>query len=548
VTTRLAGLAVLLACTTASAASARQRGPDHGTIVIVVGQEATAPIPTIPLTKANGDVMSLLFLKLARLDGARGTTGDGGYAPELAAQWTRRDSLTLAFDLDPRARWHDGRPVVARDVAHTFERIRQAGVDPQANLLTRHIASVTAESERRVVFRFTRNYPEQFYDAVEHVAPLPAHLVDSIPANRIGGSAFAQAPVGNGPYRWVRREPGRQVELAGDPGFFQGVPRIDRVVFLLVRDFEAQINLLLDGTADALENVNPPQRIARVAARPGYRIVAGPTYGVGYLLFNFRAYGDLSQPHPILADAAVRRAIIMALDRDRILRATLGPYGMVPEGPVAQLHWIRDPAWRPAPPAPEAARALLGRAGWTDSNGDGILDRGGLPLILRLNYPGTNAVRAMMAAQVQEQLRHIGVRIELVRLDGPVWADRRAKGEFDIDFSQAAMSPSPTGLIQSWSCSGRDGTNVAQYCNPRIDSLLVAAALGGAEPLPVYREVLRTMAEDAPAVFMFTFTNATAVHTRFQNVQFRAESWWSLLWKWSVRPGAQLARDRAAGR
>jgi peptide/nickel transport system substrate-binding protein len=346
----------------------------------------------------------------------------------------------------------------------------------------------------------------------------------------------------------VRREPGRQVELAGDPGFFLGEPRIDRVVFLLVRDFEAQINLLLDGTADALENVNPPQRISRVAARPGYRIVAGPTYGVGYLLFNFREYGDRSQAHPILADAAVRRAIVMALDRGRILRATLGPYGRVPEGPVAQLHWIRDPAWQPPAPDPEAARALLRQAGWTDSNGDGILDRGGLPMVLRLNYPGTNAVRAMMAAQVQEQLRHLGVRIELVRLDGPVWADRRAKGEFDIDFSQAAMSPSPTGLIQSWSCSGRDGTNVAQYCNPRIDSLLVAAAIGRTDPLPIYREVIRTIAEDAPAAFMFTFTNATAVHNRFQNVQFRAESWWSLLWKWSVRPGAQLARDRAAGR
>ncbi len=545
---RLARLVFLLLAIVPGRLAAQQRPGDTGTIVIVVGQEATTPVPTIPTTKANGDVMSLLFLKLAHLDGSRGTVEDRGYTPELAARWSRRDSLTIAFELDPRARWHDGRPVVARDVIQTFTRIRQPGVDPQVNLLTRHITSVTAEGERVVVFRFARAYPEQFYDAIENIVPLPAHLVDTIPADRMAASAYAQAPVGNGPYRWVRREPGRQVELAADPGFFLGRPRLERVVLLLARDIEAQINLLLDGTADALENVNPPARIARVAARPAYNVVAGPSYGVGYLLFNFRAYGDRDQPHPILADPAVRRAIAIGLDREMILRSTLGPYGSIPEGPIAQLHWIRDPAWKPAPANPAGAVAMLRTAGWTDTNGDGILDRNGVPLILRLNYPGTNAVRATMAAQVQEQLRHIGVRIELVRLDGPVWLDRRNKGEFDLDFSQAIMTPSPTGLVQSWSCGGRGGSNVGQYCNARIDSLLGAAAIGRTDPLPLYREVIRLIQEDAPAVFLFTVSNATAVHTRFQNVQFRPEAWWSLIWKWSVRPGAQIARDRATSR
>lgn len=545
---RLAGLAALLTVLGASTLPARQAGSDRGTIVILVGQEATTPVPTVPLTKANLDIMGLLFLKLARTDSTRQTTNERAFEPELAASWSRRDSVTLAFDLDPRARWHDGRPVTARDVVHTFERIRTPGVDPQSNLLTRFIASVTAEGERRVVFRFSRVYLEQFFDAVEHVAPLPAHLVDTIPAARLTASAFAQAPIGNGPYRWVRRETGRQLELAAVPDFFLGQPRLDRVIFLLARDFDAQTNLLLDGTADAIENVNPPPRIARVAARPNIRMIGAPTFGVGYLLFNQRAYGDRSQPHPILADPVVRRALVMALDRERIVRSVLGPYGDVPEGPVAQLHWNRTPNWRPPRPDPAGALALLRQAGWNDSNRDGILDRNGIPLILRLNYPGTNAVRAPMAAQVQEQLRHIGIRIELIRLDGPVWNERRNTGEFDIDFSQAAMSVTPSGLVQSWSCAGRSGTNVAHYCNPRVDSLLDAAANARQSPLPLYREVVRQIAEDAPALFLYTVTNAAAVHTRFANVQFRPESWWSLLWKWSVRPGRQIARDRSPSR
>lgn len=548
VTLRRTGLAVLLASTLAPAPAASQRGPDHGTIVIVVGAEATTPVPLVPNTKANMDVQSLLFLRLARLGATRTTLGERDFDPELARSWFRRDSVTLVFELDPRARWHDGRPFTSRDVVHTFERIRAPGSDRQSNILTRFITSVTAEGPQRVVVRYSRVYQEQFYDAIENLIPVPAHLVDTIPLARYAASAFAQAPVGNGPYRWVRREAGRQLELAGVPTFFLGSPKIDRVVFLLARDADAQTNLLLDGTADAIENVNPPPRVARVAARPTLRIVGTPTFGVGYLLYNFRAYGDSTRPHPILSDVRVRRALEMALDRTRIIRSVLGEHGNIPEGPVAQLHWIRDPTWRPAPPNPAGARALLREAGWVDTDGDGILDRDGVPLILRLNFPGTNAVRSPMAAQVQEQLRHVGVRIELVRLDGPVWLDRRNKGEFDIDFSQAGMAPTPSGLVQSWSCSGRLVTNVGQYCTPRIDSLLDAASSTRQDPLPIYREVIRQVREDAPALFLFTVHNITAVHTRYANVEFRPEAWWSSLWKWSIRPGRQIARDRSPSR
>src|SRR6185369_9220753 len=100
-----------------------------------------------------------------------------GYEPQLARSWTRRDSLTLVFELDPRAKWHDGVPVTAKDVVFSFARMRDPAVDPDRALLLRHLASVTAENEHRVVLRFSLAYPEQFYDATYQVQPLPAHLV-----------------------------------------------------------------------------------------------------------------------------------------------------------------------------------------------------------------------------------------------------------------------------------------------------------------------------------------------------------------------------------
>lgn len=520
-----------------------QRQNDHGTMVIVFGQEATLPIPTLARGKANQDVADLLFLRLMRIGPELVTAGDRGFVPELARSFARHDSLTLVFDLDSRARWHDGRPVTANDVVFAFARGRDPAIDPSHALLLRNLTSVTAEGSQRVVIRFSKVYGEQLYDAVWHIQPLPAHLLDTIPNDQIATSAYAAAPVGSGAYRWVRRDAGRQTVLAAIPDFFLGRPRIDRVVILLARDPEAQLNLILDGTADALENSSPTTTLPRLQVRPEYRIVPLPSFGVGYLLFNQRSYGDRSQPHPILADRDVRRALAMALDRPQLVRATLGDFGSVAEGPVAQLHWIRDPSSRATSYDPQAAQRLLAQRGWRDSDGDGTLDRNGQPLLLRLNFPGTSAVRNNMAVQIQEQFRRIGVRLELVRLDGPVWAERRGKGEFEIDFSQAVMDPSPAGLVQSWSCAGRGGSNVAQYCNPAVDSLIDRAMASRTGALRLWREAVRTITGDAAAVFLFAPVSGVIVHRRYTELNLRPEAIWSQLWRWRVTPGQQIPRD-----
>lgn len=527
-----------------SAALARQRASDHGSVVIILGQEPTTPVPTLLGAKANGDVSDLLFWRLARPGPGLVTTDEKSFEPRLARSWSRRDSLTLVFELDPRARWHDGVPVTSRDVLFSFARTRDSTIDPQRALLLRHLASVTAEGDRRVVLRFRRAYAEQFYDATWQVQLLPAHLVDTIPPERFAASAFVRDPVGSGPYRWVRREPGRQLELAANQSFFLGAPKLDRVVFLLVRDPEAALNLMLDGSADVYEGVPPSSGPARLAANPSLRLLTTPSFSVVYLLFNQRAYGNREQPHPILADGGVRRALSLAIDRTPLLQSAYGAYGMPTNAPVAQGHWT----YRLVPKGPgndvAAARALLRRLGWMDSDGDGILDKGGTPLALRLNLPTTSAPRVAMATQLQEQFRRAGVRLELIRLDFPVWVQRRQRGEFDVDFAAAGMDPSPAGIVQSWTCAGRAGSNYAQYCDPVVDSFLeqaISSPRGGERN---WRAAYAALQNDAPAAFLAAPPVLLVVHRRYRGVSLRSESIYSDLWRWSVDPARRLARDR----
>lgn len=524
------------------AASAQGRASDHGSLVIIMSQEPSTPVPTLLGAKANNDVSDLLFLRLARPARGLNITDEKSFEPQLAKSWTRRDSLTIAFELDPRARWHDGVPVTSRDVVFSFNRMMDPAIDPARALLLRFLSRVTAEGDYRVVLRFSRVYSQQFYDGAVQVQPLPAHLVDSIPGNRFARSGFVQRPVGNGPYRWIRREPGRQLELGATPGFFLGEPKIERVVVLVTRDPDAQVNLVLDGTADAFEAFPPVSGPPRLLANAPVRLIPFPSLGVVYLLFNQRAYGDRSRPHPVLADVEVRRALTMALDRATIVRSTFGGFGQVANAPVPTAQWnhrLVTPAWSYDP---AAARALLARRGWADRDGDGVLEKDGVPLALRLNVP-PNPLRLTMAPQIQDQFRRIGARLEIVRIDGPVWLERRGKGEFDLDFSGASMDPSPGGIVQSWTCDGRNGTNVGHYCNPAVDSLIASAIASPTGGEREWRAAYAAISRDAPAIFLAAPAVVFALHTRFRNVTLRPEAYYSDIWRWSVDPTRRIARD-----
>ncbi|MEP7175196.1 MAG: ABC transporter substrate-binding protein [Gemmatimonadales bacterium] len=509
----------------------------QSSIVIMTGGEATLPIPTLMegphSSVSNSDIADQVFLRLADLGPTLITAGDRAFEPRLARSWTRRDSVTLAFDLDPRARWQDGVPVTARDVVFTFERARDPAVAPRLAGVLRSITAVTEEGPHRVVFRFSRPYAEQLYDAVFHVAPMPAHLLADIPPAALAGSRYAQAPVGSGPYRWVRRVPGQYIELAANERFFLGAPAIRRVIFRLAADADARLNLVLGGEADAMDNIPPPRsNVARVAARRELRVVPVPSPTVGFLLFNQRDPRDRDRVHPILSDARVRRAIGLALDRRVMVRATFGNTAEVPYGPASPVLWIRHGA--PAPRRADAgeARRLLSLGGWLDHDGDGVLDRHGQPLLLTLLLPNTSAVRQQLALQVQEQLRQIGVRIELERLEWPVYTERREAGRFDIDFASTSQDPSPSGLSQGWSCGGV--TNTGRFCDPVVDSLLGVAGLATDDAADAWRAVLRRIEDDSPAVFMYAPSYMYAVNRRFTNVRIRPESPWLSLREWTV--------------
>ena len=529
-------LAAALIGTPADRAGRAVAQAEPSSIVIVTGAQATTPVPTLidggQNTLENYEIADHLFLRLAGIGPGLITTGDRGFVPLLARRWSRRDSLTLVFELDPRARWHDGAPVTASDVVFTYRRARDPAISPRLAGVTRRIASVEAEGDRQVVFRFRQVYAEQFYDATFHVAILPAHLLASLPGTAKAWAPFVARPIGSGPYRWVRRVEGQFIELAANRDFFLGRPGIERVIVRVAASTDARINMLLSGEADAMDNIpTPTTNIPRVEAVKTIKLVQVPSNILGHLLFNLRDPQHRDRPHPILADRDVRRALILALDRELIVRAVLGPYGHVPYGPASSQLWIHHGTPRPARQDVATAKRLLENRGWVDRNGDGVREnRGGRALSLQLSVTVTSLTRGQMAAIVQEQLRQVGVDIDIVRLDGPLWSERRQAGKFDIDFSATLQDPSPSGLAHSWSCGGAG--SAGGYCDPVADSLLQRAILSPTADQSQWHAFLRQVEEGAPAVFLYAQTFVFGVNRRFRAVTIRPESSWSSLWRW----------------
>jgi peptide/nickel transport system substrate-binding protein len=541
----LAGAAWLAGCTRRPVCT----GDYCGTLVIAAAGEPDILLPPVSDFAITRDVTEQLFLKLAELEPAGTTVGDQDFAPQLAARWEWDGPTTLAFHLDPRARWQDGRPVTAADVAFTFAVYTDTVINSPFRASLREIAAVTTRDSLTAVFRFRRRYPEMFYDAVYHMRILPAHLLRELPRERWRSAPFGRAPVGDGPYRFVAWKAGESIELGADSTFFLGRPHIRRVIWRFTPDQQVAVTQLLARDADAVEVLVTPDNVRRVRADPQLALYPYQGSAYGYLGFNLRAPGDSSAPHPLFGDRELRRALAMAVDRERLLRNAWGDLAALPPGPMSQLLWIWDPTVPTLPHDSAQAARLLARLGWTDADGDGIRERAGRPLAFRILLPTTSAIRRQYGRLLQEQFRAIGADVQLDEVDFGVFNRRAQRGDFDALLNTWNTDPTPSsGIPETWTRAGFGRLNYGRYANPEVDRLVEQAAVLATDRVQArraWRAAIALLNQDAPAVFLFAPENVAAVHRRVENVVIQPDSWLARLRLWRIPADRLTERDRA---
>jgi peptide/nickel transport system substrate-binding protein len=541
---RLLPALALLACGGESRVADDATGENGGTMIAVVPAEPTTLLPPLVSSVQGGAVVAALFERLAEIGPALETYGDGGFTPRLATSWRwATDSMSIAFAIDPAARWHDGAPVRAADVRFTYRAYTSDSVGAESRSLLGNIDSVSVRDSMTAVFWFKRRTPQQFYDATYHMWILPAHLLDTVPLSRLAESSFARQPVGTGRFRFARWDPGQRIEIVADTANARGRARLDRVIWSIVPDFGAATVKLFAGEADFFEMIRP-DNFAQVAQTPTLRLVDNHALTYNFLALNYRDPQAPGQPHPILGEPSVRRALTMAVDRERLVRSVFDSLGVVALAPAPRALIPDTAALRPLPFDPAAARALLDSAGWRDSDGDGLRERNGVPLAFDMLVPNSSASRQRYAVLLQEQYRAVGVKATPLVLDVNALVARIDRRTFDSYLGGWGTSPGLVGLRQTWASTGT--ANTSAYASRAFDALLDSAltTFDATRSRRYWARVFQQAIDDAAAVWLYEQRTPVAIHRRFIVPPLRADGWWANLADWRTDPAQRLDRDR----
>lgn len=522
-------------------------GPIGGSLVVADAADPDALLPPFAVNITGRIASDLLFDPLAELGPSLNVVGDSAFVPRLAQRWEwSADSLRITFHIDPRARWHDGGPVTARDVAFAFGLIRDPAAASSVISILSNIDSVVASDSLAATFFFARRYAEQFFHATR-VIPLPAHLLAAIPVAELRTNAAALAPVGSGRFRFVAWEPRVRLELGAVADHHRGRAKLDRVVFSRSENTAAGFAQVVAGEADVWDQLTPAS-LGDAVASPHLRVVSGPGYDYSFLVFNQRDPRDRGRPHPLFADRALRRALTMAVDRDAVRRAAMDTMARVGIGPFVRNQVTADTTIEQIPFDRAAADALLDSLGWSTRGPDGIRRRGSQRLAFPIFSPTTSAPRMRSAVVLQEQLRQVGVDATIRTAEFQAFTNDVTAGRFDAALWTWRTSPSPTSLRGTWASANLPGggaQNLGRYESEAFDRHVAdgmnAPDLGSRRA--ALRRAYQQIVDDAPALWLFESRNFAAVHRRFVMPAWRSDAWWLTLGEWTVDPAQRLPRD-----
>jgi peptide/nickel transport system substrate-binding protein len=516
-----------------------------GTLVIATTSDPVTLFPPFVITTQGKQISEQIYDYLADVGPDLNTRNEKGFRSALSDRWSwSGDSLMLAFHINPRAKWHDGRDVTARDVQYTFALNKNPALGGRLGTELANIDSVSVADSLTAVFWFHGRSPTQFLDAAAQMLILPAHQLEKIPVESLREAT--PSPLGTGRFRLRRWDKGASVEIVADTSNYRGRARLDRVIWSVSPDFTTAVTKLLAGDADLFDALRP-ENLRQLARARNLGIITLPGMDYAFLRFNLRDPANKDRPHPLFGDRELRRAITMSINRNTLVRSILDTFALVPVGPIVRAYPTTDPRGSQLPFDSARASRTLDSLGWIRRGSDGLRAKNGRDLAFTIIIPSGSLNRIRMGPLLQEQLRRMGVRVQLEQLETSTEGDREAHGAFDAALSSWTMASSPDGMRDAWGSRGvgKNGVNYGSYGNPRFDALLDSALW--AEPSTAREKFTRAFAvinDDAPAVWLYEPRKIIGIHRRIRTAEMRPDAWWFDLADWYIPPVDRLLRDR----
>ncbi len=473
------------------------------------------------------DITSLIFEGLTRDDGT------GNLLPELAENWSvSADGRLYVFVLRKDVKWSDGVPFTSDDVLFTLNLIRSP--DFPGNPAWRDLwQSVKIEQVDDYTIRFALDEPFPSFEYYTTIGILPKHLLKDVAAQDLLSHPFNLNPVGTGPFK-LKQAFVEHLLLVRNPRYWGQPSRIEQVQFNLYSSAAALNQALEAQEIDGIGRVLPAM-IPELENRTYVQLYSAqlPRYSVVY--FNLQQPDTL----PFFQDSAVRRALLMLLDRQAIIDDAMHGQAVVARGPFLPGSWAYNPQQDYPTYNPIQAAKLLDTAGWVDTDGDGTRDNGGVPFQFKLLVSG-NPIQARVAESIARQWQQAGVGVT-VEAVGDELSARLQDHQFEAALIQVELFGDPDPY-RFWHQSQIDaGQNFGGWDNSAASQDLEQGrtVLNKADRVKYYYDFQRIFADELPALILYYPAYTYALRDTVKNVQlgsiitpadrFRNISAWYLL-------------------
>lgn len=496
--------------------------PEHGgSLVEAMLGEPSNLIPPLATDGASHEVASQIYVSLIKYDKNIEIVPYAAESFEIL-----NDGKLIRFVMRQDVFWFDGVQLTADDVEFTYRLM----IDPKTPTAYGENFRAVKEFRRTGKFSFEVEYDQPFAKALITWAMdiLPKHALEG---EDLLNTRYSREPLGAGPYKLAQWVPGSQMVLTANPDFFEGKPFIDRLVYRMIPDLSTQFLELKSGSLDTM-GLTPLQYLYQTS---------GPGWDGSFNKFEYLSSGytflGFNMKHPFFQDARVRRAIDYAIDRREIVKGVLYGLGEAANGPYKPGTWQYNEAIEPRPYAPDKAMQLLADAGWADSDGDGILDKDGVPFAFSIITNQGNTQRIKTGVILQQRLKDIGILVDLRTVEWAAFIKEFVdKGRFDAIILGWNILQDPD-IFSVWhsSMAVDGGLNFTRYKNPELDDLLERGRrlVETDKRKPIYDEVQRILHDDVPYCFLYVPKSLPIVQARVQNIEaapagiaYNFTKWW----------------------
>ncbi len=463
--------AVIVVAAFALAGCAPKLPAEEGTLVIALPGAPTGIDPRLATDAYGEQVLQMTHAFLIKKDAA------GNPVPDLAESWEERSPTEIVFRLRNDVRFHNGREVTAADVRYTFEWILDPGNRSPHRATYDKISRIETPDPRTVVFRLS-----------EPFAPFLAGMARGIVPAGSGAGGYTPLP-GAGPFKVDDFQPDDSVTLSRFDGYYGGKPAIARVVVKFIPDSNVRFLELKKGSVNFILNGVDPDLLAPALKNTNLVMEEAPGSNVSYLGFNAR--------DRILSDPRVRRAIALSIDRKAIVRTVWKGHADLADSILSPGFWAHADGIPPVRHDPAEAKRLLDQAGYRDPDGDGPKPR------FTMTYKTSqNELRRRIATVIQEQLRKVGISVEIHSYEWGTFFSDIKKGNFQMYSLTWVGISDPDIFYYAFHSSQAPpvGANRGRYGNPEFDRMAESGRTERSREnrKAVYRKAQMLLAGDLP--------------------------------------------------